>query len=101
MSDTRLNLVTRDCILDLAEGQFMEHGCDVTPMRMISRAANVNLAAVNYHFISRKGLFREVFRHRLIWLNTERLVEIDALEQQANGLRGRSVFLYAAAHWRD
>jgi hypothetical protein len=31
--------------------------------------AEVNLAAVNYHFGSKEALLREVFRRRLSWLN--------------------------------
>ena len=86
MSDTRLNSATRERILGAAESQFMEHGYEGTSMRMITSAANVNLAAVNYHFVSKEGLLREVFRRRLTWLNTERLAVLDALEQQANEL---------------
>lgn len=54
-------------------------------MRMITSAAEVNLAAVNYHFGSKEALLREVFRRRLAWLNYERLQALDALEAQANG----------------
>lgn len=85
MSDTRFHPDTRERILDAAESQFMEHGYEGTSMRMITGAAEVNLAAVNYHFVSKEGLLREVFRRRLTWLNNERLVVLDALEQQANG----------------
>ena len=37
----------------------MEHGYEGTSMRMITRASSVNLAAVNYHFVSKEGLLRE------------------------------------------
>jgi len=85
MPDSRLIPDTRERILDAAESQFMEHGYVGTSMRMITRAAEVNLAAVNYHFVSKEGLLREVFRRRLAWLNSERLSVLDALEQNANG----------------
>ncbi len=54
-------------------------------MRMITGAAQVNLAAVNYHFGTKEELLREVFRRRLAWLNRERMLELDKLEAQANG----------------
>jgi AcrR family transcriptional regulator len=85
MSDPKNNLDTRERILDVAERQFMAHGYEGTSMRMITGAADVNLAAVNYHFGSKEALLREVFRRRLLWLNTERLRALDALEQQAAG----------------
>ncbi len=85
MPDNKLNSDTRERILDVAERQFMAHGYDATSMRMITGAAGVNLAAVNYHFGAKEELLREVFRRRLAWLNKERLIVLDALEQQASG----------------
>lgn len=77
---------TRTRILDAAETLFVEHGLDATTMRMITAAANANLAAVNYHFGSKEGLIQEVFRRRLTWLNHERLRALDRAEAAANGL---------------
>ena len=76
---------TRDRILDAAEGLFVEHGFDGTSMRMITSAANANLAAVNYHFGSKDALVQAVFRRRLTALNQERLAELDRLEGEAGG----------------
>jgi AcrR family transcriptional regulator len=85
MSDLKSTLDTRDRILDVAERLFMERGYEGTSMRMITGAAEVNLAAVNYHFGSKEALLREVFRRRLTWLNRERLQALDQLETQAAG----------------
>ncbi|MFZ4537257.1 TetR/AcrR family transcriptional regulator [Propionivibrio sp.] len=85
MPDNKLNLDTRERILDVAERQFMAHGFEGTSMRMITSMAEVNLAAINYHFGSKESLLCEVFRRRLKWLNGERLVVLDGLEKQANG----------------
>ncbi|HJW03475.1 MAG TPA: TetR/AcrR family transcriptional regulator [Azospira sp.] len=74
---------TRERILDAAEHLFMENGFEATSMRMITGAAEVNLAAVNYHFGSKDQLIQEVFRRRLTWLNQERLRILDELEAQA------------------
>ena len=85
MSDQKTTHDTRDRILDIAERLFMENGYEATSMRMITGAAEVNLAAVNYHFGSKEALLREVFRRRLSWLNRERLQALDRLEGQAGG----------------
>ena len=76
---------TRQRILDAAEVLFTEHGFDATTLRQITGAAEVNLAAVNYHFGSKEELIREVFRRRLTWLNQQRLRELDRLEAEAAG----------------
>lgn len=85
MSDNKTSQDTRERILDVAERLFMAHGYEGTSMRMITGDAEVNLAAVNYHFGSKEALLREVFRRRLAWLNHERLHELDALEAEAGG----------------
>ncbi len=85
MRDLKANTDTRERILDAAERLFMENGYEATSMRTITGAAEVNLAAVNYHFGSKEALLREVFRRRLAWLNRERLQALDRLEQQARG----------------
>ena len=76
---------TTSRILDAAERLFMEHGYDGASMRMLTTAAGVNLAAVNYHFGSKEGLMQAVFKRRLSWLNTERLRVLDELEKKAAG----------------
>jgi AcrR family transcriptional regulator len=51
---------TRERILEAATALFSEHGFRRVTVRHISRAAGVNLAAVNYHFGDKAGLYREV-----------------------------------------
>ena len=85
MPDNKPNSETRERILDVAEGQFMAFGYEGTSMRMITAAARVNLAAVNYHFVSKENLLLAVLHRRLAWLNNERLKVLDELEQQAGG----------------
>ncbi|WP_313952428.1 TetR/AcrR family transcriptional regulator [Accumulibacter sp.] len=85
MSDQKSNHDTRERILDVAERMFMTYGFDGASMRAITTAAEVNLAAVNYHFGSKEALLCAVFRRRLGWLNRERLHALDALEAQAGG----------------
>ena len=76
---------TRDRILDAAEALFVEHGFEGTSMRVITRSAQANLAAVNYHFGSKDALIQAVFRRRLTALNEARLAALDQLEAQAGG----------------
>ncbi len=84
MSDTELS-DTRLRILDAAETLFTEHGFEATTLRQITGRAQVNLAAVNYHFGSKEALIQELFRRRLTWLNERRLEALDRLETEAHG----------------
>lgn len=56
---SQADTVTR--ILDSAEELFAEKGFAETSLRMITTRAKVNLAAVNYHFGSKKDLIQAVF----------------------------------------
>ena len=68
---------TRERILDAAEALFAERGSSATSMRSITKAAGVNLAAVNYHFGSKLGLLRAVIERRVGPANEERLKLLD------------------------
>lgn len=74
---------TRERILDAAESLFIEHGFAATSVRAIATKAGVNLAATNYHFGSKKGLFSAVFQRRVQPVNANRLKRLAALEQEA------------------
>jgi len=76
---------TRQRILDAAETLFVEHGFEATTLRMITAAAEANLAAVNYHFGSKDGLVEAVFRRKLTTLNALRIAELDRMEKAAGG----------------
>ena len=72
---------TKDVILQVAERLFAEKGIDATSIRDITRAAEVNLGAINYHFGSKDGLIVAVFARRLRPLNEVRLARLDAVEK--------------------
>lgn len=68
---------TRERILGVAEALFARHGFAGASLRQVTAAANVNLAAVNYHFGSKESLIEEVFRRRLDQLNQQRLAALE------------------------
>lgn len=74
---------TRDAILDAAEALFAEHGVDSTSIRQITKAAQVNLAAVNYHFRTKAHLALEVYARCIKPLNEQRIAMLDEMEQEA------------------
>jgi len=63
---------TKQRILDAAEALFASHGFTGASLRQVTSSAQVNLAAVNYHFGSKENLINEVLRLRLDKLNADR-----------------------------
>ena len=78
---------TKTRILDTAESLFAAQGFAATSLRAITASAQVNLAAVHYHFGSKDALLEAVFARRLVPMNEERLRRLHALEGQHG--RGR------------
>ena len=74
---------TKSRILDAAEELFMEHGFEATSLRLITTAASVNLAAVNYHFGSKEELFQAVLTRRLDPMNQDRMQLLSQYEAAA------------------
>jgi len=68
---------TRTNILDAAERLFAEKGFDGTAIREIIRAANVNVAAVHYHYGSKEEVLRGVTDRIVGPLNERRFVLLD------------------------
>ncbi|GHC25873.1 TetR/AcrR family transcriptional regulator [Aidingimonas halophila] len=75
--------VTR--ILDTAEVLFAERGFAETSLRHITSKARVNLAAVNYHFGSKKSLIQAVFARYLDPFTERFHTVLDDLEQRYAG----------------
>src|SRR5437879_7702855 len=76
---------TRTAILAAAERLYADHGFGDVTLRDIVAAADVNLAAVNYHFGSKDELIAELFVTRSLALNRERLSELRAAEEVRGG----------------
>lgn len=64
---------TKDRILGAAEELFAQHGFAGTSLRQVTSRADVNIAAVNYHFGSKENLVNEVFRRRMDAMSGQRL----------------------------
>ena len=75
---------TVERILDAAEHLFAEKGFAETSLRLITSKAGVNLAAVNYHFGSKKALIQAVFTRFLDPFVISLEQELDRHEQAGN-----------------
>ena len=73
---------TRSAILAAAERLYADRGFGDVTLRDIVAEANVNLAAVNYHFGSKDELIAELFVTRSLQLNRERLRQLRAAEEK-------------------
>jgi AcrR family transcriptional regulator len=69
---------TKTRILDAAEKLFGENGFDATSLRDITTEADVNLAAVNYHFQSKESLIEAVIMRAAGPINEKRIALLDA-----------------------
>ena len=84
---TQEQVDTKTALLDAAERLFAERGIAGASMRAITRQAGANLAAVHYHFGSKEGLVKAVFRRRLEPLNRERIARLDRLAAEGRDRR--------------
>jgi len=73
---TRTDRETRERLLHASEQLFASRGFKDVTVRDIARAARANVAAVNYHFGDKQGLYREVLQ-----------VAIDAIRETNDAAR--------------
>lgn len=76
---------TKDRILGAAEELFAQFGFSGTSLRQVTSRADVNIAAVNYHFGSKENLVNEVFRRRMDEMSARRLSALKAAVEQHPG----------------
>ena len=76
---------TKDRILGAAEELFAQFGFTGTSLRQVTSRADVNIAAVNYHFGSKENLVNEVFRRRMDDMSRQRLSALQDAVQQHPG----------------
>lgn len=74
-------LETKKKLMDSAERQFARRGFYGASIRAITDGAGVPLAAANYHFGSKAGLYKAVFERRFRSVNYQRLAMLDAFEK--------------------
>src|SRR6202048_4337108 len=86
---------TRNAILSAAERLYADRGFGDVTLRDIVAAADVNLAAVNYHFGSKDELIAELFVTRSLATNRERLNELKAAEEAGGGRASINAILHA------
>src|SRR5689334_24496828 len=70
---------TKTKILNAAEKLFGMNGFDATSLRDITAEAQVNLAAVNYHFQSKESLIDAIIERRILPINQRRFEMLDAV----------------------
>src|SRR5262245_38883527 len=83
LADPALTAATRERIVAAAERLFAEHGVAGTSVRAITEQAQVNVAAVNYHFGTKENLVRAVIARRLSGLEAARAEALDVVEARA------------------
>jgi AcrR family transcriptional regulator len=76
---------TKDRILHAAEELFAAQGFASTSLRQVTSRADVNIAAVNYHFGSKENLVNEVFRRRMDEMSERRMRELRAAQEAHPG----------------
>src|SRR6202795_1952513 len=86
---------TRTAILSAAERLYADRGFADVTLRDIVAAADVNLAAVNYHFGSKDELIAELFVTRSLATNRERLNELKAAEEKGGGRASIEAIMHA------
>lgn len=76
---------TRERILKAAERIYAASGFHGMSLRDVTLLANVNLAAVNYHFGSKDKLIHALADRRLTPLNAERMAHLEKLREKYGG----------------
>ncbi|MGG5238745.1 TetR/AcrR family transcriptional regulator [Pseudomonas lurida] len=77
--------ITKTRLLDATEALFIKYGYDAVLLRQITERAQVNLAAVNYHFGDKDSLMKTLLMQRLEPLNEQRLELLARCEAESDG----------------
>ena len=70
---------TREKILRIAGKLFGEKGYDAASIREIAKEADVNVAAINYHFKNKQALYWEVTIQSHLWLEEDVRKTVEAV----------------------
>ena len=74
---------TREKLLNAAEKLFAAEGYNAISLRQIIAEADVNVAAVHYHFGSKEELVDQVVMRRAGPVNEERIARLDRIEAES------------------
>jgi AcrR family transcriptional regulator len=86
---------SRDDILDAATTIFADKGFDATSVREICATAGVNIAAVNYHFGSKAGLYREAVLRAYHQASQSAMPTLDTADGDADAALASWIHWYA------
>ncbi len=76
---------TKTRLLDAAEELFAQRDYDDVSVRELAAAAQVNVAAINYHFQGKENLFNEVILRRFVDQRNSTLAALEMILTRANG----------------
>jgi AcrR family transcriptional regulator len=79
----RAGASTRERLLKTAVEMFAQYGFAETSLREITETADANIAAINYHFGSKEGLYEAVLDRIFRPVLEERLARLERLETEA------------------
>lgn len=81
---------TKQKILEVANDLFAKHGFAATSVRDIASAADVNLAAINYHFKNKDNLYWRVFEYNYELIDNE----VKALSESAKSTEDLAISVF-------
>lgn len=84
---TEIKPDTKDRLLDAAEELFLDKGFEHVSIRELAAAADVNVAAVNYHFQGKDNLYSEVILRRFTKQRDRILGELEQIRSATTGVR--------------
>jgi len=85
----------RERLLKQAEILFCKNGFSGTSIRDITSEAKCNVAAVNYHFSGKEGLYQEVFQRHMRNLREVRLAGIEKVMSENGVTLERLLYAFA------
>jgi TetR/AcrR family transcriptional regulator, regulator of cefoperazone and chloramphenicol sensitivity len=97
----QIDIETRQRLLNVAAQLFAEHGFNHVTIREICQEAQTNVAAVNYHFRDKLGLYKEVLQMAADAMNRQKTGVMDAIEPQIAEERLRSYIRLTLHHLLD
>lgn len=96
-----LDTETRHRLLSAAAELFAEHGFSHVTIRQICQAAQTNVAAVNYHFRDKLGLYKEVVQMVADAIHRQKVDVMDVAEPQPPEERLRTYIRLTLHHLLD